>query len=311
MSGSERQEETGEAIGRPGLQKELLGFYGRTFRDLHHALKETEDLDFFFLMHSTEEALQSVPQSGSEVRLHPGGPYMLLREVLEDYRAAYLCFISGFTRQAREILRRTFASALRIYSMRYSKDHSPGKAEKAEEEIALVVETLKRLLALKGDELSGRLERLYGLLYGEASCGRVWQAQVRLPWTRRAKGPGFDPVDVLNMKGLFLSLLDFELRLLSAYLQEGGRTVWTAPALSAISGVLDRVNKYRPTISSYEAGYLIHREPARLEPGLEVLYSVRADGSTEYHRPKPRDLKIAQMKKLEEAIRQRLLSDLY
>jgi hypothetical protein len=308
MSGSERQEGTGEAISRPGLRKELIGFYGRTFRDIYHALRESEELDFFFLMHSTEEVLQSVPQSGSEVRLHPGGSYMLLREVLEDYGAAYLCFISGFTRQARGILRGTFASALRIYSMRYSKNHPPGKAEY---EIPLLVETIRRLLALKGGGLSGRLQRLYRLLYGEASCGKLWQARLRLPWTRRAKGPGFDPVDVLNVKGLFLSLLDFELRLLSAYLGEGGRTVWTAPALSAISGVLEGVNKYRPTIGSYEAGYLLRKEPARLEPGLEVIYSVRIDGSTEYHRPKPRDLKVGQLKRLEEIIRQRLLLDLY
>jgi hypothetical protein len=308
MSARERQEVQGDALSRGGLQKELLGFYGRTFRDLYLALRESEDLDFFFLMHSTEEALQSVPQSGSEVRLHPGGSYMLLREVLEDYQAAYLCFISGFTRQAREILRRTLEASLRIYLMRYRRDHPPGKAE---EEVPLLVETLKRLLALKGGGLSGRLEGLYRLLRGEATGGKVWQAQVRLPWTKKARGPGFDPVEVLNMKGLFLSLLDFELRLLSACLEEGGRTVWTAPVLSAMSSILERVNKYRPTIGSYEAGYLVHREPAQIQPGLEVIYSVRLDGSAEYHRPKPRDLKIGQLKRVEEMIRQRLLSDLY
>jgi hypothetical protein len=311
MSVRGRQEGSGEATGGPagqsGRKKELLDFYGRTFRDLHLALEESGELDFFFQMHSTEEALQSVPQSGSEVKLYPGGSYVLLHETLEDYRAAYLCFLNGFTRQAREILRNTFESVVRVYYIRYFQ----GQGEGEKEEIAHMADALRRLLALKAEDLSVRLKMFYSLLYGESSSGQDRLALPSRPFTKRAGGPGFDPVDILNMKGLFFSLLDFELRLLSAYLKEGNRTVWTPTVLSAISSILERVNKYRPTINRYEAGYLVLREPASLSQGVEVIYSVRTDGKTEYHRPGTRNLKIGQLKRLEDMIRKRLLADLY
>ncbi|GAB4388231.1 MAG: hypothetical protein Kow0025_06220 [Thermodesulfovibrionales bacterium] len=299
---------------RSEVCRDLCRRYGRTFGDIEAVLREAQELDFYCLMHSTEETLQGVPQQKTTVKLNAGLVYQMVNEFTEAGWSAFLCLQNGFAGQSRVVLRGAFEKAVQFFYLSLLQgDRACDRRISclAEDgEFDLMAESLRSLLSLRDESLSRRLGRLHRSLCQESRRKAGLDVRVRLPWSGE-EGAFFDPAAVLHVKGLLFSLFDLVFRLTRMHLESGRETVWRAPALQSVSGILRIVGKYHPTLYAFDRGFLVFREEADVPSGARVVYSVGFDGQVRYDYGTRSGLGAAQLKKLEAVIRRRLLSDSY
>ena len=204
---------------RTGLREKLLYFYSETFQDLYLILDVAEELDFFLLMHSTEEMLKSAPKSQSIIiRLHAELAFnsqILIQEIIDDYWAAYLCFQNGFTKQAQGILRNALELIVQMYYLRYLKKNGPIKVDRWVSgkrgigKIDQKIKAIKRLEVLNTENLFTQLKQIYNRLCTATHSHKERMTSLNLPRMMWAKDmPSFESTEMLYTRGLFFSLMD-------------------------------------------------------------------------------------------------------
>lgn len=305
---------------RTGLREKLFHFYGETFQNLHRILETAEEFDFYILMHSTWEMMDSQPDD-DKIVIHAHkeiafNTQIILQEIIDDYWAAYLCFQNGFTKQSQEIFRNTLELVVQIYYLRFVKRSGAKEIDRwvsstrGIERVAQKIEALKETNIFRRERLHSRLNRLYDLLSTATHSRKDRMTALTLPRMMWAKDmPSFEPSEILYTKGLFFSLLDLELRLILSFIEDGAQSEWT-PQLTVILGkMINQTAIYRPTIDKFEKGYLVHREHANIADSLQILYSIRLDGTVEYPVRKKPKLNEQQVKALRIQVQKRLLQD--
>jgi len=306
---------------RTGLREKLFYFYGETFQNLHRILETAEDFDFYISMHATSEMIDSQPKGqGVVIHVHEEIAFnarIILQDILDDYWAAYLCFQNGFTKQAQEILRNTLELLIELYYLQYVKKSSKKEIDnwvsgiRGIEQIANKLEALKQAEIFKRDKrLRTQLDHMYGLLSKSTHSHKERMASINMPRMMMAKEmPSFEPYEILYTKGFFFSLLDVELHLIRSFLKDGMQTDWIPPLTAILSEMIEQITLYKSTIEKFEKGYLVHNEFAKISSTLQILYSVRLDGSLHYPERKKPKLNEQQLKTMQTQIQKRLLKD--
>lgn len=304
---------------RDGLREKLFYFYSQTFLDLYTILESAEEFDFYILMQSMEEMMDTQPKRDKVIHLHSEIAFniqIILQEILDDYWAAYLCFQNGFTKQCQGILRNTLELLVQMYYLRYLKRSGVKEIDnwvsgsRGIDKVDRKIEDLKSIPILKKDRLYTRLNQMYDRLCTATHSHKERMTSLKMPRMMWAKHmPSFEPSEILYTKGLFFSLFDLELRLIVHFLQDGVQTEWTPKLIKILHTMLNQVAKYIQSIERLEKGYIVHREHARITDNLQILYSVRLDGRIEYPISKKPKLTEKQAKYLRDHIQNRLIQD--
>ena len=257
-------------------------------------------------------------EAAKEVRLHEELPFnlhLIIAETIDDYWAAYLCFLNGFTKQSQQILRNTLELVIQVYYLDhlYRTNGSPRDswtdASRGIERVPDKIKAARKLLEASLPGSASRLTRLYDLLCMSTHSHKGRMAVFRMPRAMLAGDmPSIEPTEVLYSRALFLSILDLELRLLRSILSAWNDDHWRMQVQQVFDRMLHLVSKYKRVIDAFHKGYLIHREHAVISDRTQILYSIKLNGQPECP-GRQRPITRAQADEFRRYVENRLLQD--
>jgi hypothetical protein len=310
---------------RRGLRGKLFYLYPETFRALHSILDESEGFDGLIWMHSSQSMVSKSTSgvvAGGTITLHLNeelafNSQLLLHDIFDDYWASCLCFQSGFTKQAQAILRSTLELLVQLYYLKHLAELEPLTSDswalgaRGIEGFTDKVRMLKKKAVSKKLNFGSRLEFLYDRLCTSTHSRKDRLTAMNLPRMERAKDmPSFEPLEILYTKGAFCSVLDLGLRMIQVHLAEEPETTYVGNLRAIIESMLNRLDKMKACIQTFEKGYIIHREHIALSSGKQILYSVTLNKKYEFPgRKKPR-LNEAERKEFRRKFESTLFADI-
>ncbi|MEO8399249.1 MAG: hypothetical protein ABI550_05455 [Ignavibacteriaceae bacterium] len=303
---------------REGLREKLIYLYGQTFSDLFEILESAEDFDFYIQQYSIDEIFNVMNKSGeTTIHLHSELAFnarLILQEIFDDYWAACLCFLNGFTKQCQSILRSTLELIICVYYLKYIKQNEVdnwASGAHGIEKIPDKIEALKSIGILKRNNLYARINYLYDQLCTAVHSQKGRMSSIQLPRMTWAKHmPSFEPTEILYTKGLFFSILNLEISLIHDFIKDGTQTDLSEKLINILETIINQIAKYAKTIEKFEKGYLVHKENIKINDKKNLLYSVRLDGSIEYPIKKKPKVTKDQAKLLKDQIEKRLVKDI-
>ncbi len=264
---------------RSEMREKLVRLWHQSFEDLHQALKETEGIEFYLQLHHIWASEGTVELFNWFV-----GPALLISEIFDDWRASYLCFLHGFTKQAQGVLRNTVELVVQLYYLRFlqatgqpTKDAWSTGDRGIEKIDAKLSEITKQSgLLEQGDKV--RLNQLYNLLCQSTHSHKRRMTALNVPKVSPIEEPVFEPCEVIYTKGLLLYVIDLESSLITSYLQTAQATEYLVKVLEKLTRLKNIVSKHAPLIARFGKGYLVHREHAVVN-GKQILFSVDLNGN--------------------------------
>jgi hypothetical protein len=302
---------------RNGLRSKLLYFWRATFDDFLRILNAAEGLEQILAIGSMNEIDEK--HEGEESFNYKNelafSLHLAIPEVIDDYWAAYLCLLNGFTKQSQQILRNTLELVLQMLYLSHL-DQTTGfpvddwtAASRGIGRIPDKIATLSSKLDALQPGLSVRLEKLYNLLCMSTHSHKHRMSSLRMPRTMMTGDmPSLEPTEILYSRAAFLAVLDLELRLMRVLVGDWNDEYYRSAVQQKLDAMLDVAAKYRRTIESFHKGYLLHREHAMLSDGTQIVYSFKLNGEAECPGSK-RMLTKAQARELRQIVDERLLKD--
>lgn len=302
---------------RDGLRKKLIYLYGQTFLDLFEILESAEDFDFYIQQYAIDEIYDLMNSSGKTIiHLHNELAFnakLILQEIFDDYWAACLCFLNGFTKHSQGILRGTLELLIYVYYLKYVDQNRVDNwtsGVRGIEKIPDKIEALKSIGIFKKNNLYARVNHLYDQLCTAIHSQKGRMSSIQLPRMASAKHmPSFEPIEILYTKGLFFSILNLEISLIRDFIKDGNQSDLSEKLINMLETMINKISKYSRTIEKFEKGYLVHKENIKIDDKRNLLYSVRLDGTIEYPIKKKPEVTKDQVELLNDQIQNRLVKD--
>lgn len=299
---------------RNGLREKHLHFWRATFHDLYAALNAAEGIEALLGLGTANECARAQPGPLGFGSL-PYSLHFVVTETIDDWWAAYLCFLNGFTKQAQQLLRNTVELVVQYYHLRETQGSTPMpddrwvKGERGIERIQEKIDGVRGSLDAAVPGAASRLSRLYNRLCMSVHSHKDRMTTFRMPRTMLAGDmPSIEPSEILYTRAIFVTVLGLNLRLLRGAFCDWEDYHWRSQIELRLSRMLSGLSRYSRVVENFEKGYLIRREHAKLADGTQVLYSMRIDGKWELPERKRR-LTSAQVRELRDLLEERLIQD--
>lgn len=299
---------------RNGIRAKHLSIWGATFEDLYAVLNAAEGIEGLVALGTANEMMsRDLGHLGFECL--PYSLQFVVTEAIDDWWAAYLCFLNGFTKQAQQLLRNTVELIVQFYYLREVQGSTPTpndrwiKGTRGIEHVREKIDGARGALEAVIPGTASRVSNLYDMLCMSVHSHKDRMTTFRMPRTMLAGDmPSIEPSEILYTRAVFVMVWDLNIRLLRAAFSDWEDYHWRYQIDHRLSEMLSHLSKYRRVVENFERGYLIWREHALLTDGTQILYSMKLDGRWELPGRKRR-MTSEQVRELRNLLDERLIQD--
>lgn len=188
---------------RNGIRAKHLSIWGATFEDLYEVLNAAEGIEGLLGIGTANEIMTRNLGHLGFASL-PYNLQLVVTEAIDDWWAAYLCFLNGFTKQAQQLLRNTVELVVHFYYLREVQGSTPTHEDRWIQGVRGIDRVREKIDAARGSldavvpGASSRVSNLYDTLCMSVHSHKDRMTTFRMPRMMMAGDmPSIEPSEIL------------------------------------------------------------------------------------------------------------------